>query len=178
MKTQRETPDDICELLISKSSLFSLKKGMQILEPSAGFGKIIKKISDISTIDITAVELNEAKHQTLQELQKTIPSLQEVVRGDFLTIQFSKKFDRIIACPPFKGNTDIFHIQKMYELLEDKGILVTLTSPYWVTNNEEHQLKFREWLSQKEYSMTLLPDNSFIENHKSVPTALLIINKK
>ncbi len=61
--------------------------------------------------------------------------------------------------------------------IKDDGILVTLCSPYWVTNNDPHQIEFRTWLSDKKYYMSMLPDNSFIEHHKSVPTALLVINK-
>jgi hypothetical protein len=66
----------------------------------------------------------------------------------------------------------------MYELLERKGIMVTLTSPNWVLNNEPHQVQFREWLIDKNYSMTMLPDNSFMEKGKTVPTMILKIFKR
>ncbi len=56
--------------------------------------------------------------------------------------------------------------------------MVTLTSPYWLTNNEPIQVEFRKWLEGKDYYMQMLPDNSFIEKGKSVPTAILKIYKK
>ena len=66
----------------------------------------------------------------------------------------------------------------MYGLLKIGGILVSLTSPLWITNNEEHQVKFREWLADKDYSMKMLPENSYIEDYKSVPTMMIKIYKK
>jgi hypothetical protein len=63
----------------------------------------------------------------------------------------------------------------MYECLERKGILVSLTTPYWVINNEPHQIMFREWLKDKEYYFKMLPDNSFIEKEKTVPTGIIKI---
>jgi len=70
------------------------------------------------------------------------------------------------------------HIMKMYSLLKNKGIMVTLCSPKWIIDNEQHQINFRHWLVDKEYYMQMLPDNSFIERDRSVPTALLKIFKK
>jgi hypothetical protein len=67
----------------------------------------------------------------------------------------------------------------MYNLhLKYKGILVTLTNPTWVLNNELIHLSFRKWLEGKEYYMQMLPDNSFMEKEKTVLTAILKIFKK
>ncbi|MEO6305085.1 MAG: hypothetical protein ABIP51_18145 [Bacteroidia bacterium] len=98
--------------------------------------------------------------------------------ADFLLWETDKKYDRIIACPPFKNNIDLMHIKKMYGLLKHKGIMVTLTSPNWILNNEEHQVEFRQWLKNKNYSMEMLPDNSYMEKGKTVPTIIFKIYKK
>lgn len=55
--------------------------------------------------------------------------------------------------------------------------MVSLTSPYWITNNESHQIEFREWLEDKNYQLEILPDNSFVEKDKTVPTAIITIKK-
>jgi hypothetical protein len=65
----------------------------------------------------------------------------------------------------------------MYDLLDDNGIIITLTTPYWTTNNETHQVQFRKFLEDKKYTLKMLPDMTFFEKNKTVPTALLTIEK-
>ena len=151
----------------------------KILEPSAGSGAIVDYISsnyNIQPRDIDCVELNKEKYEILRS--KHYNSF----HWEFLSFatdkNYHEKYDRIIACPPFKKNIDIAHIESMYGLLKTGGILVSLTSPLWITNNEEHQVKFREWLADKDYSMKMLPENSYIEDYKSVPTMIIKIYKK
>lgn len=172
MKTIRETSMQIAQSLIEKASLTD---NQSVLEPSAGVGNILDCIRNNYTFDnlqIDCVELNKEKFIELKSKGYN------AFNADFLSWQSERLYDRIIACPPFKGNSDIFHIKKMYELLERKGIMVTLTSPNWVLNNEPHQVQFREWLIDKNYSMTMLPDNSFMEKGKTVPTMILKIFKR
>lgn len=173
-KTIRETSDAVCQALISKAWLTD---SQIILEPSAGNGKIISFIEanySFNQMQFDLVELNKEKAQHLVEIKK---SNWNVFHKDFLQFENAKQYDRIIACPPFKGNVDIIHIQRMYQLLAKKGVIVSLTSPYWLTNNEAHQVEFRKWLTDKEYYLTMLPDNSFIEKERTVPTAILQIVK-
>jgi hypothetical protein len=146
-----------------------------ILEPSAGEGRILDVLTQeysFQNLTIDAVELNKEKYLTL--LSKGYNAYNQ----DFLQFTPDKLYDRIIACPPFKGNIDVVHIQKMFKHLDRKGILVTLTSPNWVNNNDAHQVEFRNWLSTKEYYARMLPDNSFMEKGRSVPTMILKIFNK
>lgn len=177
MKTIRETPR---ELIFKMVMLLDLHKNPNytkhsILEPSAGSGKIAdylrENIYDMLPYDLTCVELNEDLCECLKIKEHNYH------RGDFLSFKPIRKFSRIIACPPFKGNIDLEHIKHMYNLLEDDGIIVTLTSPYWVVNNEPSQVEFRKWLSDKVYEMYMVADNTFVEKEKTVPTAILKICK-
>ncbi len=182
-KTIRETPDSVCAKIVEMAAI---SDSMCLLEPSAGNGKILSYINDnysFNNITYTAIELNKEKCDILSSKLPIV----NLIRGDFLNItaeDFLQNnssdgfFDRIIACPPFKGNIDVVHIEKMYTHLRSKGLIVSLTSPYWLTNNEKHQVKFREWLSDKDYYIRMLPDNSFMEKGKSVPTAIMKIYKK
>lgn len=167
MKTVRQTSLQIASKLIEQSNLTD---NLSVLEPSAGDGLIIDQIHQNYTfqnLDIDCVELNKEKAQACSAKGYN------TFHTDFLEFKTDKKYDRIIAAPPFKGNVDIIHIQKMYDLLKSKGILVSLTSPYWLTNNENHQVQFRKWLEGKKYWLTMAPDNSFIEKSKTVPTAII-----
>lgn len=146
-----------------------------ILEPSAGEGKILDVLTqdyNFQDLHIDAVELNKEKCNVLTAKGYNAHN------QDFLNFNPGKLYDRIIACPPFKGNIDVVHIQKMFEHLDRKGILVTLTSPNWVNNNDPHQVEFRNWLSAKDYYARMLPDDSFMEKGRSVPTMILKIFRK
>lgn len=184
MKQQRKTPlfliNEMCDIIqkeIRKTSSIRDWRETKILEPSAGEGDMLDELYprlkfDVKLENFLCVELNEDKAKIC--LGKNYPTL----HADFLKHDFKyQKFDIIIAAPPFINNIDVIHIQKMYDLLNQYGILVTLTTPYWVTNNEPHQIIFREFLKLKHYSLKMVPDNTFIEKGKTVPTAILTIKK-
>lgn len=179
---QRKTPPfliaDMCNIIQRKFKHFD-PYFTSILEPSSGEGDMIDELylnylrSDIMRKNILCIELNEQKAKICAD--KNYPTL----HADFLKHNFAeRKFDIIIAAPPFINNVDVEHIQKMYQLLNPSGIIVTLTTPYWTTNNEPHQVAFREFLKGKHYSIKMVPDNTFIEKGKTVPTAILTLHKK
>lgn len=187
MKQIRETSTEVAEMIIKEAHISDLAiedfeyyrhRKISLLEPSAGKGKLLdtlfdKYSFDRNAMDIDCVELNKENCEVLKS--KGYNTYQQ----DFLTFESPDNlgYDRIIACPPFKGNIDLLHIKKMYTLLNHKGILVTLTSPYWITNNEEIHIDFRKWLIGKEYKFTMLPDNSFMEKGKTVHTGMLVFTK-
>jgi len=172
MKFIRETSNEIIDLLINESEVFDGNEHL-VLEPSAGDGRIVDRLifRGYHKNLIDCVELNEEKVKILKDKGYN------AVREDFLKFGSVEMYGRIIACPPFKANIDLKHIQIMYSLLAKDGILVSLTSPYWLTNNESHQIEFRKWLEDKNYYLKMLPDNSFMEKGKTEPTALIKIYK-
>jgi hypothetical protein len=171
MTTQRKTPRWLGEKMLD--ALQVLTNNLTILEPSAGEGDLVDLLG-IRYMEnpVHCVELNEDKCKVLKNKGYT------VYHADFLKLGFEKCYDRIIAAPPFKGGIDLQHIQKMYDILNPRGILVSLTTPYWVANNEPQQVEFREWLATKEHQLIILPENTFVEKGKSVLTAILKIVKK
>lgn len=179
MKTQRDTPkwlaDKMAMAAVSNRPLKTMLT--HILEPSAGTGILIDSYLNfwnyIYTSKITCVELNKEKCEIL----KSNYSDADVIHGNFLAEKFNKSFDVILAAPPFINNSDVLHIAKMYSLLNQGGVIVTLTTPFWTVNNEIHQVEFRKFLEGVEYKMEMLPDNTFIEKGKTVPTAILVITK-
>lgn len=177
MKTQRETP----EWLAQKMADYALNehtislKSVRVLEPSAGIGTLVDKLQRnmLSGLDITCVELNDDKCEVLKSKKY------HTIHADFLLVDFGEqKFDVIIAAPPFKNNIDVVHISMMYDMLEKDGMIITLTSPYWTVNNETHQREFRELLKRVPHTMEMLPDNTFTEKGRTVPTAILTIYRR
>ena len=65
----------------------------------------------------------------------------------------------------------------MYDCVKKGGKVISIMSPYWMTGNSELQIKFRKWLADKSYKITMLPDNSYMEGGKTVPTILIILEK-
>lgn len=153
-------------------SEFTIADNLNILEPSAGVGNLADCIkAKNNTVNIDCIEVNENCCNILKEKGYN------TIRYDFLKYNTTKLYDAIIAAPTFKDNIDIVHIMKMYELLDKNGTLISLTSPYWLTHNETYQIEFRNWLITKNYSLKMLPDFSFIEKYKTVPTAVITIKK-
>ena len=174
----RQTSKNVFDAMFNKLDVNKLRKsGTYILEPSAGDGtglldRLISEL-DIQPKEIDCIELNEEKRKILKEKGYYI------LGADFLKVNsFPDRYDLIFAAPPFKGNVDLIHIRKMYNVLRNTGQIITLTSPQWITNNETHHIEFRKWLEDKHYSFTMLPDNSFMEKNKSVPTGILKIEKE
>ena len=180
MKTNRTTPNWLSYMMwsivadhVRELTIIDIK----ILEPSAGEGGLLKPSWEsewlFNNADITCVELNKEKCEILKQHEKQL----NVIHADFLNYNFTDKYDVIIAAPPFNNNVDVDHIQKMFSLLNPNGIIVSLTTPYWMTNNESHQVEFRKWLDGEYHSFKMLPDMTFIEKSKTVPTGILIIKK-
>lgn len=178
----RDTTEFVAEKILTSNKLvYNPLKDYEILEPSAGVGFLANYIkhffkervfhSDSKKLIIDCIELNKEKYDTLV---KDFPT---AIHGDFLSLDIKKQYDLIIAAPPFKGNIDLEHIMKMYDLLKNGGELVSLTSPYWFTNNEPLQIKFRDFLKDKPNKTIMLPDMSFSERGKTVPTAIINILK-
>lgn len=190
MKTVRTTPqwlvDKIWQYLIDFEPKNKLNSN--ILEPSAGEGNLLNPSDQANawikydTYNITAIELNKEKADKCKHFLSTDSMYEyaniDVIHGDFLNVELKEKYNQIIAAPPFNNNIDVLHIQKMYDVCEPGGIIITLTSPYWMTNNEAHQVAFREWLKDKQHTIEMLPDMTFVEKEKTVPTAIMIFKKQ
>ena len=177
LKSVRDTPQWLVDKMwniINNDIQTIISDTKKLLEPSAGVGNLLNN-TYAKEFDITCIELNKDKCDVLHDKGYN------ALHGDFISKARDldeNTFDVILAAPPFNGNFDLIHIVNMYRLLKPGGIIVTLTSPYWLTNNEEHQVAFRSFLDGKDHSLEMLQDNTFIEKKKTVPTAILTLRKK
>lgn len=165
---QRKTPTDLIQRMIGLVD----NLGWRILEPSAGDGDICDALMKVdSNLNITAIELSSDKYKTLQDKGYF------AIHTDFLKWNDKRKYDTIIAAPPFKANIDCEHIMKMYTHLDKGGCMVTLTSPYWLTNNEPNHQVFRNWLDGVDHSLYKVKEGTFSEKKGNIPTMILKVNK-
>lgn len=166
--TIRNTSPAVAEMMYA---LIEPKSKLHILEPSAGEGHLIDYLITklpIGTV-IDAIELNHEKVRTLQAKGYN------VIGRDYLNTE-TPLYDVIVACPPFKDNVNLAHIQKMYRDIRLGGSIITLCNTSWLYDNTEKAQEFRKFLTTVNYTMKLLPDNSFMEKGKTVPTLLIKIN--
>jgi hypothetical protein len=105
---------DIAELMVSKAEM---NDELSILEPGAGKGAILKKISNYKDHAYCEINISFVVHH-LSEISKNF------ICTDFFDL--SQKFDRIIINPPFSFKQYVAHIFHAYELLNVNGVLVFL----------------------------------------------------
>lgn len=168
-KTVRETRKMVIDQMLRSTIILP---NIKILEPSAGSGNIVDYLIGLNkNLDIDCVELNKELRQTL------INKGYNVIGNDFLELKPNPIYDLIIAAPTYKNNVDIIHIQHMYKFLNRWGRIISLTHPAWLTENASHQREFREWLKNKNYSMRMLEDNSFVEKYETQPSLIFTLHK-
>ena len=149
-----------------------IQDGHKVLEPSAGVGLLAEGIlKHNSNIELDCIELNSYCKKELRDKGFN------VVWSNFLDFNPKYLYDRVIGAPTFKDNIDCAHVMKMYECTKPGGRIVSIMSPKWMIENSEIQVKFREWLKYKSYTITVLPDNSYVENGITVPTILINLEK-
>ena len=164
-----ETPESIADKLVEYAEIDNYQT---ILEPSAGRGRIIKSIQKVCSCQIDYCEINDVNRKYLDEI-KNINFLEE----DFLKLKTNKKYTRILANPPFAKNKDIDHIMKMYELLSEKGILVSISSNHWQMAKEKKCQEFRKFIEYTNAEVIELQNGDFKESGTLVKGNIIIIRK-
>ena len=137
-----------------------------VLEPSAGIGNIADMVKNITQ----HVDVVEKVYDFCDLLKLKGYSL---VGSDFMEYNPEKKYDAIIANPPFSEEQE--HIRHMYDLLSDNGTIVTVCSPHWTFANDKKSIAFREWLDEKTYYVKDVPSGVF--DMTNVAAKILVIEK-
>jgi len=140
------TPVGITRLLVSMADLHDYET---ILEPSAGQGAIIKTILEYSKENVK-VDYYELMGENQQIIKETFMPQSINFKGENF-LECIDKYDRIIANPPFNKNQDIIHLRKMYDCLNEKGIVVSIAATGWIQNSTKACKEFREWLDDDSY---------------------------
>jgi hypothetical protein len=128
------TPSKVVEQLIQYAHIDS---NSRVLEPSAGIGNIADQIKKYTNnLDVCEQMFHFGELLKLKG--------HNVVGNDFLEFETNNKYDAIIMNPPFSDEQN--HIRHAYELLNDGGTLVSISSPHWTFANDRKSIEFREWL--------------------------------
>lgn len=164
------TPSRLCDKIVS---LANINEKHSILEPSAGDGAIVKAIArEIPNKIVDCFELMGVNRMILEKNPNV-----NLIGNDFITEQVDRKYDRIIANPPFKGNQDIEHLYKMYDCLKEGGRVVCITSTHWKNSSNKKETEFRKWLDKKSAITEDVDAGEFKESGTMVPTVIIMIVK-
>lgn len=112
-------------------------RGIEVLEPGAGGGNIIKTLQKYGDFTIDAVEIRPEEKENLQQLGAN------VIIGDYLSMNIDKKYDLIIGNPPF--GQAIEFVERSLELLKPGGMLIFLLRTAFMESDQ----RFTFWQQPK-----------------------------
>jgi hypothetical protein len=140
------------ELLANKIKdlgLKGLKGNLDILEPSAGFGNLIKPlVKELKTeYHIDMIDLDERNRNELKKIVEVAPNILKLLDNkNFLTFGTGKRYDLILMNPPFhlkKGENsltsdvyDFNFVDRAFAFLKEDGRIVAITGTSWSFNNK------------------------------------------
>lgn len=133
--------------------VFPLRGGIEVLEPGAGSGNIIKTLQKYGDFSIDAVEIRPEEAQHLQDLDVN------VIIDDFLSMDLGKKYDLIIGNPPF--NQAIEFVEKCLGLLKPGGRLIFLLRTAFMESDQ----RFEFWQQEDHGS----PDSTPYISARALP---------
>jgi 16S rRNA G966 N2-methylase RsmD len=206
-----QTPDHVVTHMIRTaceyvSTVFSSTQGgerheLEVLEPSAGHGAIIRGVMRHINRDlsITAVELDKEKIPYLYGLRAPLT----VVEADFLKIQtgwtvdqlrlmdpedpmfdpgyvppvvLDARFDMVLMNPPFTKQQDIDHVSHAFQFVRPGGVLVAIMSPAFTFRKTTKSEAFRELVDMQGHYEDL-PDGTFKAEGTNVKTVMVVLTK-
>lgn len=161
--TQKElqqyfTNEILAKYVINKTKISKENKQVNVLEPTAGGGNLIKPLLEMKKdINIELIELDINNRNILSKIQKEYLAVKLLEQRNFLLFIPSKRYDYIFMNPPFhirKGNNalikkdiyDIDFVKRAYAMLKKDGELVAITSKHWELDD-----RFKNWLKSDKY---------------------------
>lgn len=163
--------------LVAKQAadLAMIGDGMMVLEPSAGKGALaVAAHAAAANVQIDMHELLPDNCQALIDLNLARSGV--AVPGDFLAVEPTPIYDRVVMNPPFdKKRSDIHHVMHALKFLKSGGRLVAIM-PSGVTFRDDALTRdFRDLVEQRGGHIESLPDGSFKGAGTMVNTVIVMI---
>jgi predicted RNA methylase len=133
---QFETPDRLADEV---ATACRIETSHQVLEPSAGSGRLVKAAGNFGPSSITAIEIDKRFISALEEHYDT----NDVEHADFLSVKPYAVFHRVLMNPPYARQQDIDHVLHAWKFLAPGGRLVALMSAGWTFRENEKSRAFR-----------------------------------
>lgn len=117
------TRQDICFGIVNNLPDAKNFSSLSILEPSIGVGNflpcLIEKYSTVSNVIIDVVDINPSSIELLKAMLKhmSVPENFQInfIEGDFLLLDFNKRYDIVIGNPPYMKLTKEKELAALYK---------------------------------------------------------------
>ncbi|WPJ21802.1 DdrB-like ParB superfamily domain [Pseudoalteromonas phage vB_Pun_Y3] len=154
------------------ADMADIEQGMRVLEPSAGNG-LLADAARAQGASVDVVEMGGQLRDILQEKGYNL------IGSDFLEVEASQEYDRIIMNPPFSKDQDIKHVEHAYKMLKPGGKLVAITSSSAGDRANKTNKAFKDWLDSLDAEQQPLPEGAFKSslNPTGVSTKVIVIEK-
>jgi len=166
-----ETPEDLAERMVGLSGI---GRGEIALEPSAGMGRIVRRLMARGAM-VDAVEIDPENCKAL----RAIPDIRCVCEQDFL--EYAKvdaaQYDAVQMNPPFSNNQDIRHIRAAWPFVRPGRRLIAICSEGPFFRQDAAATEFRAWLDEIGADAVKLPDNTFRESGTGVAARIIFAAK-
>ena len=166
------TPSTIADRLVALNTAISTAEC--VLEPSAGTGALIEAVwREYPDKKVEYFELMPENKERLTQMQGPMEFLGE----DFLQCDGNRRWQAIIANPPFSGNQDVKHVMRMYEALERGGCVTAVMSNHWTFAEEKICKDFRQLLEAQDALIESVPSGAFSKSGTSISTTIVRLIK-
>lgn len=162
------TPQRLVQEMVRRAQL---EPGMLVLEPSAGRAAIAEAAAEV--VGRENVVCFEFLPENVEKLKAMGYNTTE---ADFLSIEPTPIFDRILMNPPFGAQADMRHVEHAARFLKPDGKLVSIMSLSYRTRETKLADSFRTFLKDVGESVMEIESGAFKESGTNVPTVMVTLN--
>ena len=160
------TPKPLADKMVHAAHI---ERGMTVLEPSAGSGRIADA-AKAAGADVAVVERSSALREHLKGKGYDLA-------GDD-ALAHSGKYDRVVMNPPFEGMQDVDHVRHAFENnLKPGGRLVAIMGEGPFFREDKKAQAFREWLDANGGYSEKLPSGTFESSGTLVSSRMIVVDK-
>jgi predicted RNA methylase len=157
-------------VVIRLMELAGIERGMTVLEPSAGRGAIAFACHARGAV-VDCVELMKANVDTLISDKRC----RAVSYCDFLSMQPSQVYDRVVMNPPFVKQADIKHVVHALQFMKPGSLLVAVMAAGVTFRLDARTRNFLGMVEDHGGHIEPLPENSFKASGTGVNTVIAVI---
>jgi predicted RNA methylase len=128
------------------AELGGVRRGLFVLEPSAGSGRLAEAARDAGCEDLLCIEINHTLVELLEVKGFTVEQGDFLEVADFAYQTSESRPDVILMNPPFEKGQDIDHVRHAFAQLRPGGVLVAIMSCGPFFRDDAKSRSFRAWL--------------------------------
>lgn len=163
------TPEPVVARMLAMAQL---RPGMEILEPSAGDGAIVRGLLKVG-IKPDCVENHPDRADALRDM---LPP-GAVMNMDFLKVLPEPEYDCVLMNPPFGKGAGVQHVFHAVKFLKPGGCLVAVLGAGLSYRDDKPTMELRRLIQEWGGTITSLPAGSFRLSGTEVSSVMVAITK-